>query len=180
MNKQEYATKILDVLNALSGNREATPYGIENVIDSTININKFKGNEEDEYEADEDEDEEFDINEEEDDTYEADEEFARWLQECDHPRSINEVKRMAEIAQSRYGIVNELSEKKALLIAKKQSIKDSIEQIELNYKRMGEDLQLQKKKGKENLEALDAQIKNYDEAIAAIKVISKEEKEKSV
>jgi predicted Zn-ribbon and HTH transcriptional regulator len=122
---------------------------------------------------------EFDINEKEDDTYEADEEFARWLQECDHPRSINEVKRM-DTAQSRYGIVNELSEKKASLMQKKQQIKDNLEQIELNYKRMGEDLELQKKKGKENLTALDEQIKNYDEAIAAIKTISKEEKEKSV
>lgn len=81
-------------------------------------------------------------------------------------------------AQSRYGIVNELSEKKAALMQKKQSIKDNLEQNELNYKRMGEDLQLQKKKGKENLDALDEQIKNYDDAIAAIKTISKEEKEK--
>jgi hypothetical protein len=95
------------------------------------------------------------------------------------PRSINEVKRM-DTAQSRYGIVNELSEKKASLMQKKQQIKDNLEQIELNYKRMGEDLELQKKKGKENLTALDEQIKNYDEAIAAIKTISKEEKEKSV
>ena len=85
-----------------------------------------------------------------------------------------------DTAQSRYGIVNELSEKKASLMQKKQQIKDNLEQIELNYKRMGEDLELQKKKGKENLTALDEQIKNYDEAIAAIKTISKEEKEKSV
>jgi len=103
------------------------------------------------------------------------------LQECDHPvKSINEVKRMSDTAQSRYGIVNELSEKKASLMQKKQQIKDNLEQIELNYKRMGEDLELQKKKGKENITALDEQIKNYDEAIAAIKTISKEEKEKSV
>jgi hypothetical protein len=138
-------------------------YGIGDVINDTINIERFEDNQTT------------------DDTYEADEKFARWLQECDHPvKSINEVKRMSDTAQSRYGIVNELSEKKASLMQKKQQIKDNLEQIELNYKRMGEDLELQKKKGKENITALDEQIKNYDEAIAAIKTISKEEKEKSV
>jgi len=71
-----------------------------------------------------------------------------------------------------------MSEKKAALILRKQQIKDNLEQNELNYRRQGEDLELQKKKAKENLIALDEQIKNYDDAVAAIKTISKEEKEK--
>ena len=83
---------------------------------------------------------------------------------------------MAE-PQSRYGIVNDLSAKKATLINEKAALDEQVLSQEKQLRRLTEDLQDMKKNVEARKNAIDEQIANYNEAIDAVKSISKEKGE---
>lgn len=77
--------------------------------------------------------------------------------------------------QSRYGIVSEITEKKKELVSEKQRIREELNAEIFKHKRMGEDIEAFKKTVAAKIIALDDMIKGYDQAIDAVKSISKEQ-----
>lgn len=79
-------------------------------------------------------------------------------------------------SKSRYGIIDELIEKKNDLITQIANTEQHVNGMELTQKRWLEDHAAEKNRALNDINAMKKQMKNLDEAVTALKDISRESK----
>lgn len=79
-------------------------------------------------------------------------------------------------SKSRYGIIDELIEKKNDLIARITNAQQHVDGMALIQKRWLEDQAAERSQALSDIKAMEEQMKNIDEAVTALKDISRESK----